>query len=624
MDRKNTIIVIFIFISALLWGLFLTYGIPFFWEDMLYYHLDKAEYPLGAETPSNLFSVITIIGHFIKEFFTSHRLFQAGFGNNFIDRPYQFLAYDLMRTIFTDNIIFYRIFKSAIFAINACCIFLIIKQASGFLAFLGMSLYLVSAEIWTMLAYSTDVGLYTQCGMFLCMILFFRLMGERPLQNKIRWFYYFLIIVISSCTVLSKGGEGRELAIIFCLYILLFCKNKFIFHLPLLTILFLTEIPVLGYIKNVFTGFAVSPINIAGHNARPLPLPAILKSIIKNNIYPRYAIGNLLLLALGIVIMAHLLCMVIRKNGIAIKQAKSDLLLKKRLFVAMAWFLFTLTGMAISRGFNYTGLSDWTLALEASYFFGPFIIFLCCYIAFVSNRIRKPYGNIFLLLCACLIISEIVVVKLPRLNHFRGAWGGYFVALSNAEKYIDGVSDNALVLATTKMQYKPFVFRNSNNEVINSLIVKEENFAEVINNPKGLFLDLVKNGYIDKDGIIENKFREVKDESDMTLADKYIKDREKIYKILSKNYAIVANNVSPFCDLRYIENKFRQTGRKEIFVIGHGELKFKGKSQNVILKETKGINGDAKDLYDTLKRFTGRPFPEIIYVYRFSLKNIEN
>jgi len=617
MNKKKSLTLLIVFIFAFCWGLFFTCGLDFLWEDIIFYHLDKAEHPLNTDLISRFSLMLRTFKGFIKEFFVPERLFQIGFGGGtmeqtYSDRPFQFLTYDFLRAIFHDNIVMHRIFKAIFFSINACIVFIIINRISRALAFLGSFLYITSGVVWTALVYSSDVTIYSQSAMFISILLFFKLLEKKPLHKKDLWLFYLSILIISNYAVLSKG-EGRELAIIFFLTILLFRRKEFLRHLPMLTILLLMEIPILGYITKLFTGFPSSPIDVATHN--PHLASQSLKSILQNSHYLRIAIGNLMLVILIIAFVIHLLYLLMKKSSIFQRKDKSESLLKEQSFVLFLWVFFTLIGTAMSRNFAYTGESDWSM-LEITFFSGAFIIFLCYYVFFIGNFMKNPYRKIFFTLCIGLMIAQIIFVKLPRLNHLRGGWGNYFCAMKNTEKFIDSASNNALSLTINKMHYKPFVFRNSDNEIISNIAVTEDRFTGIVKNTHGLFSDLILKGYIDQEGIIQNKFRALKNEAEMALSVDYASQRAAVFKVLSNGY-VLPGEKSPFRNLAYLEKKFVEGNYKDIFVVKRGAIKFTGESSNLILKSTNIIDGDSGDLYDSLKRFIKRPSQPLIYVYHF-------
>lgn len=469
LKNKITICVVVVFIMVFLWGLFLTFGLPFFWEDFHFYHLDKEEYPVKIESSLRPQLIIKTMYGFIKEFFVPERLLHIGFGGSsieqtYLDRPYQFLTFDMLRAFFYDNIIHHRIFKAIFYSVNACLLFLIISRLSIVLAFLGSFLYLTSGETWITLAYSSDVTIYAQCSMLISVLLFFKLLEKKPLYKKDIWLYYSLILIISNFSILTKG-DGRELAILFFFTILLFRKKEILLHLPMLTILLLMEIPVLGYISRFFTGTPASPINAVAHN--PLLTSESLHLILSNSRYLRIAIGDFLIIALITAFLIHTFFLVTKKFSPSMQKANSSYLFREHTFALFLWAVFVLIGTAMSRSFAYSGPYDWSM-LEITFFKGTFIIIFCYYLFGIYNVMKKPYRLIFQTLFLGLIIAQILLDNLPRINRFRGGWGNYFCAMNNAEKYIDSVSSNALVISITSMQYKPFVFLKSNNEIINT------------------------------------------------------------------------------------------------------------------------------------------------------------
>ena len=463
---KLSYIIILIFALAFAWGLFFTCGLDFFWEDFEFFHLDKEQYPIDSNFSSRCISGIKVLGNCFKDFFTPRRLFQAGFGANYIDRPYLFHTDELLGVIFGDRAILYRIFRVLVLAVNTCLLFLLINRKSLKLAIAGVFLYITSAELWALLAYSSDIGIYAQLAEFISILLFLSLLNKKTVEKKYLWLYYFFIFLASNYAIFAKCN-GRYLAVIFILTFIFFRRKELKFHAPMLTLLLFLQIPLLGYLKKFFTGLPVSPIHIASHNTRTVS--ESLRNIFVNLSHPQNAIGNLLLVLVGVVILIHILSIIFKKSSRFFEnvdiQAGKDL--REQVFIFMLWFIFSFMMIAVSRSFSYSGPYDW-VKMEISFFIGPFIIFLCYYAYMIFSRLRMPFKKVFISFCLILMAVQLLL-NLPRIKRFRAGWGNYFCAWKNTEKYIDSISNNAMVYTHSEMFYKPFVFRNSNNKVINNL-----------------------------------------------------------------------------------------------------------------------------------------------------------
>jgi len=463
MSRKKTILfTMFLFIIAFSWQMFFTSGLDFIWEDYAAFQLDKQIYPLNTNSEPKFFSLIKTSQESIKLSFKPDRLFKISFLNNKTDRPYQYLTWDLLRIVFSDSAISHRIFKALIFALIACLIFLIIKRMSILLAFLGVFMYLSSGEMWLSVAYLCDPGLFAQLAVMLSVVLFLKLLEIKPLSHKKAWLYYFLILLASNYAVLAKG-DGRYLAFIFILTILFFHRKDVRFHLIPLSLILLMQIPILGFIKNVFTKQHFSPIDIASRECS-IPLFQALPLIIKNYIYPLNALG-LLLSVLLILVIIHVKTKLFRKKTEVSVAVETVSFLNERLFLFMLWFVCAFIMSALVRDFQYAGPYNWQL-YDLSYFIVPFICFLCYYIIFICNKITNQRTRArFIKICIILIIGQFFIGSL-RVGRFRATWGNYFCAWHNAEKYIDSTTDNALVITLPEMNYLPFAFRKSNNVVV--------------------------------------------------------------------------------------------------------------------------------------------------------------
>jgi hypothetical protein len=462
--KKNKILVIIIFVIAFCWGLFFTHGFSFFWEDFDYYHLDKEVYPASQRiSPTAWQEISRISSGYCKEFFKVERLFRIGFGADGHDRPNQPLLWSSLTLIFKDNVLLYRIFKAIIFALNASIIFLIINRVSLILGLFAFFIYLSSAEIWVSLVYSQDAGLYAQCGVILSIFIFLKLIGKKQLRYTDTLFYYIPILILSNFSVLLKG-DGRYLAAVFFLTLLFFDRKNLPFHLPMLFLLALFELPVLGFLKKAFVDRNFSPIDIASHN--PVPISESLKLIFKNKIYPINALGKFIILLFAVSVLARILIAFSRKLGsrdyLTSSETKQGNLM--RLYLCGLWFMATFLMSALSRNFAYDGLRSFQIN-DLGYIIAPGIIFLSYFIYLTFINLRQPYSAIYLFIATILLTSQLLFVNLLRLSSYRGGWGNYFCAWHNAEKYIDETTDNALVIALPEMHYIPFAFRRSNNIV---------------------------------------------------------------------------------------------------------------------------------------------------------------
>jgi len=464
-NRKIFYIAMGVFAAAFLWSLFFTWGFPFCWEDFAFFHLDKEEYSMLSGFYPKLVSGLTVLGNIAKDFFSPGRLFEVGFGCNVIDRPYLYYTNEFLSIIFEDNSVLYRIFRALMFAFNACLVFLLIKRASLRFALAGAILYITSSELWVLLAYCSEVGVYTQLAELVSILLFVSILKMKTVDKKRLWIYYFLIFFASNYAILAKGN-GRYLAMLFIAVLVLFRRKELKYHAPMLGLLFLLQIPLLGYIKKLFTGHPVSPLNLGTHNSRTLI--ESIQCIFNNLAYPRNAFGSALLVLLCFIMIVHILSIFFRKHSRFFNNdAAIDAALKERVFLFMLWLIFSFLMIAVSRSFVYSGPYDWVV-MEESFFVAPFIIFLCYYAYMVSGRLRKPFYSAFVG-CFIILVTVQTGMNLPRINRFRGGWGNYFCAWKNVEKYVDARSDNAMVYTSTEMFYKPFVFRRSNNKVINNL-----------------------------------------------------------------------------------------------------------------------------------------------------------
>lgn len=472
MNKKRLIFIIFIFVFS--WGLFFTAGMNLFWEDFECFNLDTMFHSRCRSSPTYVsgginpckYTLSDTLKDSIIEFFHPSRFIQIGFANSFIDRPFGDLTNNFLSLFFRDNVLFYRIFKAVILAVSACLIFMVIGRISVLWALSGVLLYISSGEMWSTIIGSSNVALNAQVAVLVSIAVFLNLLEKKELKSKTLWIYYGIILVFSQYAVLSKN-DGRYLAVIFFLTIILFYRDRILRHLPMLSILFIFEIPVLSFVKKIFSTAPFYPVNTTSYSASR-PLRQLLGLIIKNCQFPMIAIGKLILVLLLAVVLAQLFFYLFyKKRIISINKNPSIKILKARIFLFMLWFICTFAMMARARSFAYDGAASLLMG-DCLYFMVPFYIFLFHYLILVLNYFNKTgvYRKIFIIFCVTLIMMESFLFKLPRFNHFRGGWGNYFCALANAKKYINDRSDKALALCIIQMPYKPFVFTRSKNEIL--------------------------------------------------------------------------------------------------------------------------------------------------------------
>lgn len=545
-DKQKKIkifLMLFIFVFAFCWELFLTYGINFVWEDYIYFQIKHPEY-----RPA----ITTVIKNSFKEFFNSSRLFQIGFSDSLQHRPYQHLFNQLIANLFSDNVVLYRIFKSIVFAVTVTAIFLVINVASTSLALIGIVLYSVSGSIWLEYLCLSGTDMYSQLAELILIGIFLYLLKLENISWKKLCFFYGLIIVLTHFAILIKGNV-RYLAMLFFLTLLIFRRNKLFFHLPFLVILLTIELPILGFIKKLLWKSSFSPIDLSFH-VRRVFIQQLLFAF-QNRKFPIQVIGELLLILFSIVVIVHLISLLLfrkrlslQKTGVSISE------LRERSFLFFFWFLCNLIVISLSRGFEYDGYYTFQ-KYECSYLVAPFIIFLCYYIKLVSSSLYEKKRFLFITFCIVLISTQ-SLIKVFRLNRWRGGWGNFFCALNNTKRYVESVSDNALVILTNYgIQFNPFVFVDSKNQILLSRLPASE---------------------------------------------------------------------GPFNDMSTIEEKFKEGGWNDIFVVQLFEsIDFKGESDFILLKEQRMLDGNCGDLYDRFKNMLyqniiGPRSRAIIYLYHFT------
>lgn len=455
-----------VFIIVVLWGIFFTYGFPFFWEDFSMYHFDKEIYPVSQASVAIFPVVMKTLVAFGKELFSVDRLFQVNFSASYADRPYMHLIWESLTAFFGYHVELFRVVKAVFFALNAWLLFFIVRRVSLVLSVLAVLLFISSPVIWLSLVYSCDMSVWAQLGTLCAFVLFLKLTKKPNRKARELWTYYGLIYLCVQFAALTKC-DGRYLACVFGATLLLFRRKEVLAHAPMLGVLLFTGIPVFGFLKKFFFSPAFPPFGTAWHN--PMSLSETFQSVIRNIEYPITVVGILLLVAAVLAFIAHMVAMVkLRAKPVTTGQALVSGLLPERAFLFMLWFIASFAMTAVARGFNYNGPKDIQI-IDLSFLVCPFIVFLAYYVSLVCGSLSSHWRRFFVVFVTVCIVLQ-VLLNVVRLNQFRGGWGNYFCAWKNAEKLIDKTVDHALVLAVNQIIYKPFVFRDSHNTVRNSVI----------------------------------------------------------------------------------------------------------------------------------------------------------
>lgn len=106
---------------------------------------------------------------------------------------------------------------------------------------------------------------------------------------------------------------------------------------------------------------------------------------------------------------------------------------------------------------------------------------------------------------------------------------------------LEGLADIACtLLCTKKRRWRKFTEKMTAIEYIdkeNMGAVEKSKFSKLSVNIDALFENLIKKGYLDKEGIIQDKFRQLKEYSNMSLDSAYESLKKQIYTILRYAYA---------------------------------------------------------------------------------------
>lgn len=468
-SRKSVILIISLFLIAFLWQLFLTAGFDFFWEDFDVFSLYQFKQTASGIIPErpSLSDAFSIGIHFLQDFFRPERLFHIGFNSwSYTDRPYQFLTDQLLRTFFCDTVILYRITKAIVFGINTVFIFLLVSFVSRPLGIIACILYMTTSEIWLSSFYLTDPGPFAQCAVIIAVFFFIKLCAQKKESIHSVVKFYIPIILLSNYAVLSKT-DGRYLAVIFFLTLVSCRRAELRYHLIMLGVLLLLEIPVLGFIIKPFMKNGFFPIDIKTHIASN-SLKESFFSMIKNYKFILRALGQIPLVVLFLSI-SIISCYVAYKKWFkrgALGALISNVLWE-RLILFSGWFFSTFMMIVYARGFLYNGKFSLQL-LDLACFIAPFIIMMSYFIYVASQCLHVYLRKSFITVCLLLLLVQVICFNGKRLNIFRGAWGDYFGSWQNTQEYIRKNSRDGLVLAFTKNHYKPFLLLSTPHLVENT------------------------------------------------------------------------------------------------------------------------------------------------------------
>ena len=84
------------------------------------------------------------------------------------------------------------------------------------------------------------------------------------------------------------------------------------------------------------------------------------------------------------------------------------------------------------------------------------------------------------------------------------------------------------------------LFRRGGQKAVDQWTVTQEDLAESGADPKFLYKDLVAAGYLDQNGLIQDKFLKLKDSAGMSLPPAYKRQQEKIFSVLKKRAEVAA------------------------------------------------------------------------------------
>ena len=427
MFNNRIILLIAIFIISLLSTVFITQGIPFFWEDCQFIQIRE-----GLNKPAL----------FLQQ------LKENSFQINYSSRPMATVLLDLQSDICGKNVNPNRFFRAFVYSLLTLVCFIFLKRfTSVAFAFFGALFFIFTPENWLQTVYQ-DVGLYSHLFLTSAFLLFLNIY---KLKNK-----SFLKPLIFTCIIflifLSTGAkhEGRYAVFVLLIFSLIYYPKAIIDNWWFYLVLLFISIPILGLL-----GFGNVTKII---NAKvPLELQSLIHDFITNFKDP--------LFTLGIFMWGLLVCALLINLTISIRRKSLFSWLRNNLseglIFSSVWFIFALVFNFLILKWNFQGSRDFSKTYY-SFLWMPFLIFVFTVVYSAYHSLKK--NKIFLIL-VIFAVSVSFLVNLKNLNQIRGGWGGYWVSLGNLKSFVEQRDDNSLVLITPRHFYPETFFYGSNNKL---------------------------------------------------------------------------------------------------------------------------------------------------------------
>ena len=454
MNNLPRFVFLLVFLFSLLFGIFLTYGFSFFWEDVERY-FDSETRQIISYAPAQT------IRNYTMELFSTDSFFCIA--NH--DRPLRGSVCQMIPvTFFKKNIELYHLYKSIFFAVSAVIVFWIILKFTNFgFAILGLFYYITSRDVFSSLYQVHNEMLYGQAFFMLFIFLFIRYyISFEKISLSVKAIYFIgMLFSLRNSMLISQ--DGRYFFVMLFIFLVLQGRKHFFRHFFLLASIIFLSLPVLGILK--FLLFDHSYQFIFNENTN---LFSNFLSSWHNYLFivDLFSTANIALLLLMVLILPISLFSAKIKSGIA--RISSEKLGWPWLSFFLLWFIFTFAMGLSNRGLGVPSNELYTPTTfnryEFSYCIAPFIIFLCLFCFFIINsfsrRIKILLSAIVFLLLSCGLLNQVYA-----LNQYRGAWGDYFNAWANAGRYIESKYNNSLVLVGDSL-HQPFVFLKTNNRTV--------------------------------------------------------------------------------------------------------------------------------------------------------------
>lgn len=459
----------FILLFTVLYELFLTQGMDFFWEDYMVFGLSEST-PFGYKLKEEgngpqkrdaglQFALMA------TNFFTLHQTLVIGTHGDNAQPLFSFFG-----ALYSNKLALYRSTSLVLLCGIISFLFFIFRKLNElFFGLLAILFYLSFPQIWEIAVAPTGLVtliMHTTTAASLFIYFFFY---QTTTSYKKMLISFFLIIFLTRFSILLKN-EGRIVFVIIFLYLLIsdWKKLKQTKNYVLILSLFLTSYPFLTGVSGLITQ------NQAYGSFGMFIFTVLSKANVFLSIYG--SINLLLFVSLIFVFSLYIIKVKWRHNH--------DFTYKENFIIfSFLWFLFALLIPLLGRAITEIGPKSWFIA-DYLYTLLPFVLFLFLGFSFVfSAPLIKDKKYIFVLFLIILFSSY--GLQVISLNQFVGVYREYFIGYDTGMDLLASRNiENSLVLVPFDGITPPASLNITNNYVSSASFIDLQNIS-FLNQTKG-------------------------------------------------------------------------------------------------------------------------------------------